>query len=70
MKFSIKDFFSKCVQIRKKLRTVDLVTFTEEFLNGKFHFLCSVKSYLRIPFTIINSKWRMNNLMRVAKRAV
>ena len=31
MKFSVKDFFSKC----------DLVTFTEEILNGKLHFLCS-----------------------------
>ena len=34
MKFSIKDFFSK--------ETADLVTFTEEILNGKLHFLCSV----------------------------
>ena len=39
MKFSIKDFFSKCDQICKT--TADLVTFTEEILNGKFHFLCS-----------------------------
>ena len=31
MKFSIKDFFSKCDQIRRKLR-----------INGKLHFLCSV----------------------------
>ena len=38
MKFSIKDFFSKCDQIP------DLVTFTEEILNGKLHFLCSVIS--------------------------
>ena len=29
-KISIKDFFSKCDQIR-----------TEEILNGKLHFLCS-----------------------------
>ena len=36
MKFSIKDFFSKCDQIRR-----DLVTFTEEILNGKLYFLCS-----------------------------
>ena len=36
MKFSIKDFFRKCDQ------TADLVTFTEEILNGKLHFLCSV----------------------------
>ena len=32
-KFSIKDFFSK---------PADLVTFTEEILNGIFHFLCSI----------------------------
>ena len=31
MTFSIKDFFKKC----------DLVTFTEEILKGKLHFLCS-----------------------------
>ena len=37
MKFSIKEFFSKCDQIRRKLRI--LVTFTEEILNGKLHFL-------------------------------
>ena len=43
MKFFIKDFFSKCDQIRSFLRTA-LVTFTEEILNGKLHFLCSVKS--------------------------
>ena len=32
MKFSIKDFFSKCA---------DLVKFTEEKLNEKLHFLCN-----------------------------
>ena len=36
MKFSITDFFSKCDQIRRKLK------FTEEICNGKLHFLCSV----------------------------
>ena len=40
MKFSITDFFGKYDQIR---RIADLVTFTEEILNGKLHFLCSVK---------------------------
>ena len=39
MKFSVKEFLSKLGQIRKSL--VDLVTFTEEILNGKLHFLCS-----------------------------
>ena len=33
MKFSIKDFFSECKQIRS----------TEEILNEKLHFLCSVR---------------------------
>ena len=37
MKFSIKDFFSKC-----DLETADLATFTEEIYNEKLHFLCSV----------------------------
>ena len=35
MQFSIKDFFSKCDQIRNP---ADLVIFTEEILNGKLHF--------------------------------
>ena len=36
MKLPIKGFFSKYDQIRS-----DLVTFTEEILNGKLRFLCS-----------------------------
>ena len=32
IKFSIKDFVSKCA---------DLVTFAEEIVNEKLHFLCS-----------------------------
>ena len=36
MKFSIKDLFSKCDQIRT---TADLVTFTEEIFNVKLQFL-------------------------------
>ena len=44
MKFSIRDFFSKCDQIR-------LRKFTEEIFHGKLHFLCSVKKlYLNQPF--------------------
>ena len=34
-KFSIRNFFSKCDPIHV------IVTFTEEILNGKLHFLCS-----------------------------
>ena len=51
MKFSVKDFFSQCDQIR-----------TEEILNGKLRFLCSNIRYLH-RFTrsnmdrlLINSK--------------
>ena len=40
MKFSIKDFFIKYDQMR--IFSEDLVTFTEEILNEKLHFLCSV----------------------------
>ena len=36
MTFSIKDFFSKCDQIRSP---ADLITFTEEICHGKLHFL-------------------------------
>ena len=42
MKFSIKNFFSKCDQIRRKLQI--FVSFTEEILNEKLHFLCSVNA--------------------------
>ena len=38
MKFSIKDFFSKCD------KTADLVIFTEKIHSGKLHFLCSQKA--------------------------
>ena len=36
----MRDFFSKCVRPNPQ-ETADLVTFTEEILNGKLHFLCS-----------------------------
>ena len=42
MKFSIKDFFSKCDQNMQE--TGDLVAFTEKILNGKPHILCIVYS--------------------------
>ena len=32
------------ITLYKKDMTADLVTFTEEILNGKLHFLCSVAS--------------------------
>ena len=42
MKFSIKDLFSKCDQIRKKLQKI---------LNGKLHFLRSITSVPLEPFS-------------------
>ena len=46
LKFSMKDFFSKCDQIRSHLFGhiywfTYLVTFTEEILHGKLQFFCS-----------------------------
>ena len=38
-KFSIKDFFSKCEKVLHE--TVNFFAFNKEFLNGKFHFVCS-----------------------------
>ena len=57
MKFSVRDLFSKCDQIR----SADLVTFTEETLNGKLHFLCSVSNLSnKIPMQLkaINCRQR------------
>ena len=46
MKFSIKD--------------ADLVTFTEEIVNGKLHFLCNVSlfslSYFQIRYPLFTTK--------------
>ena len=51
VKCSIEGFFSKCDQIRKF--PADMVTFTEEILNGKFHFLCS-GGMLLLPYVESN----------------
>ena len=40
MKFSIKHFFSKC----------ECVTFTEEILDGKLHFLPSDRMMIKTPY--------------------
>ena len=45
MKFSIKDFFNK----------YDQITFTEEILNGKLHFLCSEKSIKALFYQVYKS---------------
>ena len=50
MKFSIKDFFSKCDQITQK--TATSVTFTEKMLIGKLH-VCAV--YYRSVYEQVGS---------------
>ena len=45
MKFSINDFFNK----------YDQITFTEEILNGKLHFLCSEKSIKALFYQVYKS---------------
>ena len=45
MKLSIKDFFSKCDQIHRKLQI--WFTFPEEILNGKLHFCAVVKGRMK-----------------------
>ena len=42
MKFSLKDIFSKCESIRRKLT----FTFTKNVFNGKLPFACSLKYIL------------------------
>ena len=50
IKFSIKDFFSKCDQTRSFLRPqffLDLVAFTEEILNETLHLLFNVMTKIQ-----------------------
>ena len=58
--FSVKDFFNKCDQ------TADLVTFTEEILNGKFYF-CVVDDFIHIFCYSelkheLGTKWSVNKV--------
>ena len=50
MKFSTKDFFSKCDQIRRK--SAGLVTFTEEILMKKFIFVQCNEKKSQLPSSI------------------
>ena len=60
MRFSIKDFFSKCDQ-----ETADLVTFAEEILNGELHFLCiDNTSKLRFPNFTFQSAFTCSKLTK------
>ena len=65
IKFSIKNFFSKCDQIRRQgflqymwpnpQETADLVTFTEKIINGKLHFRCSEMEMALLQLELLNS---------------
>ena len=63
MKFYIKDFFSKCDQIRS---FQSAVTFSEEILNGKLHVLCSVLLSKRFP-TWLKRQNKSLNISRTKK---
>ena len=52
LKFTIKDFFSKCEEI----------TFTEEVLNGKLQFLCSDWKVERAAFIPKMYVWHENDM--------
>ena len=55
MKFSIKDFFSECDQILQWMwPTLDLITITEEILNGKLHF------FSLVSIAKVIKKWEIN----------
>ena len=56
MKFSVKDFFSKCDQIRSFLKK-----FTEEILNGKLDILCSGTCILQHQDRVFDSDLRRDN---------
>ena len=58
IKFSIKDFFSKCDRIRKKLWTWSHLV--KKFLMEKIHFLCSAE--------YINNALKMSKKVSIADR--
>ena len=45
-----------------------MVTFTEEIINGKLHFLCSVRFYLNKIFKKYNKHLKFTNLEIVAPK--
>ena len=67
IKFSIKDFFSKCDQPKPQL-SADLVIFTEETFNAKLHFLCSVYISLRVKHDKLEGKFCSHPRVCVSKK--
>ena len=67
MKFSINDFLSKFDQIHRKQFPASLMTFTEEILNGKLHFLCSANSYVHPVKTWNLTTESLINLVELVK---
>ena len=50
MKFSIKDFFSKCNQIRRKLLLFHEVKFRKFLFREILYFLCHWQHYVQMEF--------------------
>ena len=63
MKLSIKDFFNKYEQTMQF--PLDLVTFAEEILDCKLHFLCSITFITVLPLsftkTLLYSSQQVKN---------
>ena len=60
MKLSIMDFFSR----PDSQETAHLVTFTEEILNKKLHFLCNACPSYLLWYRLFLSKWSLCNFAR------
>ena len=47
--------------------TLDLVTFTEKILNGKIHFLCSVRNGIQFAVFVLHRKetWALKNSLEL-----
>ena len=65
IKFSIKDFFSKCDQIR--IFPADLFIFTEEFHYRKLHFLCSDWNFVEISDVVLKTIYDKIHLIQYVK---
>ena len=58
---SIKDFF---INVTKSVGTADLVTFTEETLNGKLHFFLCSENGMKIKLSIVTKQHKTLEISR------
>ena len=72
MKFSIKEFFSKCDQIRSFLRIWSHLL--KKSLMKNFIFLCSgrykIQAFSQIIFHKVNIEWKMTRLNTTDSHAI